>query len=299
MCVTTKRSPERDRLNAAADLAEMIAKNLEIARPPVDPFAIITSERRFLLAFGEDFGDAFDGRLEYQSPRFLLFYNTKYDGLPHAGAHHSRTRFSVAHELGHYFLDAHRQFLKKGVSAHCSQTEFLSDNLSEREADSFAASLLMPSYLARPIVNRNELTLARLDDISRAFETSLVSSAIRAVRLSDYPCAVAGIRDGDIAWMFPSDRLIEASCYPGKRQLESPEAQRQWQRFVSGDSDKASSDGMARHWFEMYDREDELHHVYVAQEFLPVQVMNTLVVLLTLDEDDLFKDEEDEVDAEH
>jgi Zn-dependent peptidase ImmA (M78 family) len=296
--VTTKWSPEQDRLDAAAELAETIVKSLEIAKPPVNPFTIIQSERRFLLAFGDDFGDAFDGRLEYQSPKFLLFYNTKYDASPHVGMHHPKVTFSVAHELGHYFLEGHRQFLKKGGRAHCSQTEFLSDNLSEREADTFAASLLMPSYLTSAIVNKNELTLARLDGIARTFETSLVSMTIRAVRLSEYSCAVAGIRDGRIAWMFPSDRLIEASCYPGKRVLESPEAQRQWQNLIRGAIDRAAADGMARHWFEMYEREDELHDVYVAQEFLPVQVMNTLVVLLTLDDDDLFKDDEDENDPE-
>jgi len=292
--VTTEWCPERDRLDAAAELAETIIKSFEIVKPPVDPFAVIESERRFLLAFGDDFGEAFDGRLEYQPPRFLLFYNIKYDALPHGGRHHPRVTFSVAHELGHYFLERHRQFLKKGGRAHCSQTEFSSDNLSEREADAFAASLLMPGFLANPVVNKNELTLARLDGIASMFETSLVSTAIRAVRLSEYPCAVAGIRDGCLAWMFPSDRLIEASCYPGKRVLESPEAQRQWKRFIGGFVDRVSADGMARHWFEMYDREDVLHGVYVTQEFLPVQVMNTLVVLLTLDDDDLFKDDEDD-----
>jgi Zn-dependent peptidase ImmA (M78 family) len=296
--VTTKWSPERDRLDAAAELAETIVKSLEIGMPPVDPFAIIKSERRFVLAFGEDFGDAFDGRLEYQPPKFLLFYNTKYDDLPHVGIHHPRVTFSVAHELGHYFLERHRQYLKKGGSAHGSQTEFLSDNLSEREADTFAASLLMPTYLVSSIVNKNELTLARLDGIARAFETSLVSTAIRAVQVSEYACAVAGIRDGRIAWMFPSDRLIEAGCYPGKRLLESPEAQRQWQNLMGGAVDRASADGMARHWFETYDREDELHSIYVTQEFLPVPVMSTLVVLLTLDDDDLFKDDDDEHEPE-
>ncbi len=155
----------------------------------------------------------------------------------------------------------------------------------------------MPGYLARPSVNTNELTLARLDAVATSFETSLVSTAIRAVQLSDYPCAVAGIRGGRIAWMFPSDRLIEASCYPGKKVLESPEAQREWQVFTAGGTDRTSADGMARHWFQMYDREDELHDVYVTQGFVPVQVMNTLLVLLTLDEYDLFSDhEEDELD---
>jgi Zn-dependent peptidase ImmA (M78 family) len=302
--VMTKWSPELDRLEAAAGLAEAIVQGLDITKPPVSPFAVIKAENRQVLAFGDDFGDAFDGRLEYQSPKFLLFYNTKYDEWPHTGEHHPRVTFTVAHELGHYFLERHRQYLKKGGGAHCSQTEFLSDNLSEREADTFAASLLMPSFLARPIVNKNELTLARLDTIARSFETSLVSTTIRAVRLSEYPCAVAGIREGQIAWMFPSDRLIEGSCYPGKRVLESPQAKERWQNFVGGSKDRASGDGMARHWFQMYDREDELHDVYVTEEFLPVQVMNTLVVLVTLDDDDLFKDdkedeEEDEIDRNH
>jgi len=56
----------------------------------------------------DDFGDAFDGRLEYQRPRFIIFYNTKYDAWPHMGEHHPKVKFTVAHELGHFFLNAHR-----------------------------------------------------------------------------------------------------------------------------------------------------------------------------------------------
>jgi len=138
---------------------------------------------RATSAFGDDFADAFDGRLEYQSPKFLLFYNTSYDAFPHIGNHHPKVTFSVAHELGHYFLERHRRFLKKGGRAHCSLAEFLSDNQPEREADTFAASLLMPAYLASSIVNKNELTLSRLDDIARTFEISLLCTAIRAVQL--------------------------------------------------------------------------------------------------------------------
>jgi IrrE N-terminal-like domain len=296
--VTTEWSPDQARLDAAAALAEVIVKGLEITKPPVSPFAIIKSERHLLVAYGDDFADAFDGRLEYQSPKFLLFYNTKYNAWPHTDAHHPKVTFTIAHELGHYFLERHRQYLQKGGLAHCSQTEFLSDNLSEREADTFAASLLMPSYLASPIVNKNELSLTRLEGVSRTFETSLVSTTIRSVQLSDYPCAVAGIRDGSIAWMFPSERLIEAKCYPGKRALESPAAKQLWQDFATGGKGTFSEDGMARHWFEMYDREDKFHDVYVTQEFLPVHTMNTLIVLLTLDDDDLFKDDEDEENGE-
>lgn len=92
--------------------------------------------------------------------------------------------------------------------------------------------------------------------------------------------------------------MIEAACYPGKRGLESLEALRQWQLFVGGNTGRFAANGMARHWFEMYDREDDLHDVYVTQEFLSVQAMGTLVVLLTLDDDDLFAETEDESDIE-
>ena len=47
--------------------------------------------------------------------------------------------FSVAHELAHYFLIAHHNYLKHGGRPHGSKTEFVSDNNSEREADAFAA----------------------------------------------------------------------------------------------------------------------------------------------------------------
>ena len=72
---------------------------------PVDPMALVLSEEPLLRAKGRDFRDAFDGRLEYHPTprRFLLFYNTRYDSGRVDGSLHPRTRFSLAHELGHYF----------------------------------------------------------------------------------------------------------------------------------------------------------------------------------------------------
>lgn len=263
---------------------------------PIDPLKVVASERPFLVAGGRDFGSRFDGKLKYNRPknRFLLMFNTKHDtGLP-PGHHHPRTRFSIGHDLGHYFIEAHHQYLRRGGKAHPSSSEFRTEVQMEREADAFAAGLLLPTQLVRPVVTRKELTPAWLDAIAGGFQTSLVSTAIRAVRLSDDPCAVAGIRDGQIAWMFPSERLIEANCYPGKRKLESSFAQQQWQAFAAGTTDRASEDGKARHWFEMYKREDDLYEVYVTEHCLPVRVMDTLVVLLTLDDEDLFSEDEEE-----
>lgn len=290
---------ERNAQEAAGTLADALVARLGMGAP-VDPLAVAATERRFLRAGGADLGARYDGKLKYarEKNRFLLFFNTKYDeGLPE-GTRHARTRFSIAHELGHYFIEHHHQYLRGGGPPHASSSEFISDNLWEREADAFAASLLMPTHLAAPLLAGGELTLDLIERASASFGTSFVGTAIRGVRLSDLPCAVAGIRDGRIAWMFPSEGLISGGCYPGKRALESALALERWEAFTAGDNGRASDDGTLGHWFQTFDREDELHDVYVTEQFLPVRVMGMLLVVLTMDEGDLFGDEDEDGEDE-
>lgn len=286
---------EHHRQNMAGEQAGALVVRLGLTAP-IDPLRVAESEREFLRFGGRNFGNRFDGKLKYnrEKNRFLLLFNTKYDASMPEGRHHPRTRFSIAHELGHYFIPHHHKYLRRGGKPHPSNSEFRTEVEMEREADAFAASLLLPTHLAKPVINKSELTLERLDGVAEDFQTSLVCTAIRAAELSDDPCAVAGIRDGQIAWMYPSERLIEAGCYPGKRKLESPYAQEQWMAFTAGNEERASEDGKARHWFQMFGRDEELHDVYIAEQFLPVQIMDTLVVLLTLDDDDLFSDDDEE-----
>lgn len=290
---------EQRRQELAGKLADDIVARLELSTP-IDPFKVIASEAPILKAGGRDFGDAFDGKLKFHrgKHKFLLFFNTKYDiGLP-PGSYHPRTRFSISHELGHYFIDAHHKYLRRGGKPHPSSSEFRSDIQMEREADAFAASLLLPTQRLKPIVNKGELSPAVVDNVARDFHTSLVSTTIRSVRLSDFPCAVAGIRGGQIEWMFPSDQLIKGGCYPGKKTIESPSAKERWEAYLAGVTDRCTVDGMARLWFQMFDREEDLYDIYVTEHYFPAPTMGTLVVLLTIDEGDLFADEEDEANGD-
>lgn len=300
--MTTSWKQEQVRREAASDFAEVIVKGLGISALPVSPFQFLQAEKKRISAFGDDFGDAFDGRLEYQRPRFLLFFNNKYDARSHKGEHHPRVNFSVAHELAHYFLIAHHNYLKHGGQAHGSKTEFVSDNNSEREADAFAAGLLMPRFLAEPILDQGELTFERISRAADRFDTSLLSTAFRAVQLSSLPCALAGLRDGKVAWMLPSARLIEAKCYPKKGAIRDTFAASRWAAFARGDDQRETEDGKLIDWFQTYDREDDLAAVEVTQAILPVRSMNTALVLLTMDEEDVLpeeEEEEDEVDRDH
>jgi hypothetical protein len=271
----------------------MIISQLGLSAP-IDPLAIVALESPPLLAQGGDFRNAYDGKLKYvkTSRRFLLFYNNKYDtGLPD-GEHHPRTRFSIAHELGHYFLDSHHRYLLGGGASHGSRSEFRNDNTIEREADSFAASILLPRGLAEREFNSKALSIDRVQEIAGHFKASLLCTAFRAVRLSDDPCALVGIRAGRIVWMFRSDALARAGLYPKKtKDLVSQAAIWQWQLFPLANRPPDPTEASIGNWFETYERADKYRDVVVVEHFLPISVMEILVVLLTIDYDALFLSE--------
>lgn len=269
---------------------------------PIDPLEVARTEHPILVTGGRDLGDLYDGKLKFhkQKKRFLLFFNTKYDRED--GRHHPRTRFSIGHELGHYFIEEHRLHLQNGGKPHPSRGEFLNGERVEREADAFASSLLLPTHLAEPRLNCCELNLDTIEKVATDFGASQLCTAIRGVRLTDEPCAVAGLREGRIAWMFPSKRLIEAKCYPpGKIEIESPVAKKAWAAFEAGNNERDSEDGLLRHWFKAFARDEDLAGMEVTESFMPIRIMGTLVVLLTMSDGDLFseEEEEDEIDTNH
>ena len=88
-----------------------------------------------------------------------------------------RKRFSIAHELGHWHH--HR-----GKCLACRVEEYRPrDALSpERLADSYAADLLMPYYLFRPLARQQgKLTFKAIAALADLFNTSRVATAIRLV----------------------------------------------------------------------------------------------------------------------
>lgn len=102
----------------------------------MNPLDVVKAESPFLKAAGADLKNRYDGQFEYhpKKKRFLLSFNTKYDRGCAPGEHHPRTRFSIAHELGHYYLATHRAFLMRTGVAHPSSSEFRTNVFVEREA---------------------------------------------------------------------------------------------------------------------------------------------------------------------
>ena len=96
-----------------------------------------------------------------------------------------RRRFSLAHELGHWHH--HRG---KTLACRTDGERHPSSRATdpERVADEYAADLLMPGYLFKPLsrnLKRADLEAAR--KLSDAFDTSLTATLIRLVELGPEP----------------------------------------------------------------------------------------------------------------
>lgn len=95
------------------------------------------------ICFG-NYSDSFDGLLECINDSFHIYCNL--DRLQ--SKYNPRTRFTITHELGHFFIQEHRDALLSGkMLGHCSFSEYQSNDLIEQEADFFASNLLLPEIL--------------------------------------------------------------------------------------------------------------------------------------------------------
>jgi hypothetical protein len=185
------------RLAEIADLAEAIAED-SFPDVAIDPIILIR-RKKITLSRGQ-YGDSFDGMLEHRAGRFHIYCNIAGNRNP------ARIRFTLSHELGHYFIDDHRQALEAGQPPHPSLSEYQSDNPVEREADHFASNLLMPSARFLRLARKSTPGAPAILALADTFGTSRTSTAIRYVQLDASICALVRWKPDGTAtrWFSPS-----------------------------------------------------------------------------------------------
>jgi IrrE N-terminal-like domain len=117
-------------------------------------------------------------------------------------------RFTVAHELGHYFLPGHPEHLfPSGDGIHQSRSGFISGDRHERQADYFASALLMPKSRFKKEASKAGQGFKAIERLATLFQTSITATAIRYAKFTEDPVAVIVSSGQQIDYCFMSDRI--------------------------------------------------------------------------------------------
>ena len=154
-----------------ARAAEQLVKDWRIDSLPIDPMAIARA-RGITIAAKLPSSAGVSGMLIRVDQEYAIAYATHIDN-------EAFQRFSVSHELGHFYLPGHVDAIINASGIHESRAQFMSKDRYEMEADGFAAGLLMPRHLFFPALERAGQGLSAIESLATLCKTSLHATAIR------------------------------------------------------------------------------------------------------------------------
>jgi Zn-dependent peptidase ImmA (M78 family) len=161
-------------------LAAEVLRDLNLLSLPIDPFEI-AARKDIVCQENTSLGSGISGCMMKVGDNFGILYSTRF---PSEGFQ----RFTVAHELGHYCMDGYVSHLfANGQTRHQSQSGFLSSDTYEREADAFAAGLLMPKAAFQRAMESAGEGISAIEALATQCRTSLTATAIRLAKLSTHP----------------------------------------------------------------------------------------------------------------
>jgi len=124
-------------------------------------------------------------------PRGYIVINTRIQ-------EESRTRFTIAHESGHFLLPD-----QQDLSSPCAKESIENWNEQlyrpELEANRFAAEVLMPREVLLPYL-KLEPAMTSVQSIASLCQTSMTASAFRLVNLTSIRAAMVWSEKGHVRW---------------------------------------------------------------------------------------------------
>ena len=125
-----------------------------------------------------------------------------------------RINFTLAHEFGHYLI--HRHAFPNGM--RCSQQDIVRWDSEykqvEREANTFAAYLLMPlDDYRHQIDSRSTATFELLSHCAERYEVSLIAATLRWLAYTERRAVLVVSREGFILWARSSEAAFKSGAY--------------------------------------------------------------------------------------
>lgn len=190
--------------SAAALSAEKVILDQRITSLPINPIAL-AKQLGFTVVAKPTTVTGVSGMFIRVGESYGIAYATHIDNI---GFQH----FSVAHELGHYFLPGHIDAVLAHSHVHESRAGFSSGDQYELEADHFAARLLMPKKLFTTALRAAGSGFSAIEQLSSLCNTSLTATAIRFTQCTRAPVAIVVSTGNNIDYCFMSDTLKD---FPG------------------------------------------------------------------------------------
>lgn len=131
-----------------------------------------------------------------------------------------RQRFSGGHELGHWMRD------RRTATFQCNEQMFVSEwseDNPEKRANRFAADLLLPAKMFRPVSKDSPKTFASVEKLAAIFKMSLSATAIRLVEYGSYPAMIICSGPAGRQWYVASS-TVNGKLWPVDRPGQSTQA---------------------------------------------------------------------------
>lgn len=109
-----------------------------------------------------------------------------------------KKNFILAHEIGHFIL--HKNIMPVFSDTNKTLSDWYKKGNHEKEANEFAAALLMPEQLFRKKIDNRKLELSLIEEISKYFMVSMTTAFLRYIEHGRYPLMVIFLEGGIVKW---------------------------------------------------------------------------------------------------
>ncbi len=154
------------------------------------------AEKLMIRVVRKDLGIGVDGACKSSGVKRLIV-------LTPTPSSQQKERFTFAHEIGHLLIH-HGSYI-------CIEDffkTFKTENDEEREANDFAAELLLPKRALLDILAKRDLTFRLIEQVAKSFKTSLSVAAIQLIRTFNDNAVIIWHDGQHLIWKVKSDHCF-------------------------------------------------------------------------------------------
>ncbi|MGQ9848057.1 MAG: ImmA/IrrE family metallo-endopeptidase [Bacteroidales bacterium] len=175
-------------------------------------------------------------------------------------------RFTIAHEMGHFFLSKDSKINRHGCS-YDSLGNYYENKNHEVEANKFATEFLMHKPWFSRFIKNIPVCMDLIKKISEEFQVSVTSAAIRYAEIGQYPTAVIMSKNNLVQWSFINDYF---PCKYLPVGTPVPKESNAWDYFNNNKLSDEEDLILAKKWFKSDFRCNQSTYFYEQSISIPV-----------------------------